>query len=527
MSAPPGPAIETALQRTALAYDRTPYYSRPFPETRPAHLAAIARLFGLVSPDVATARVLEIGCSSGGNLIPVAAAFPEARCIGLDLSPLQIAEAQARAANAGLANIEFRTASVTEVDASWGTFDYIICHGVYSWVPAEVSHAILRVTAERLSDRGVAFISYNVLPGWHLRRVARDVMLTHAARFDEPAQKLTQARAILEFMKDHAPRDTYYASILQREATMLAEHRDDYVLHEFLETENNPCSLTDFVTAAGNAGLGYLGDSEIDIMVPDAHGPQVTAQLRQITAGPVQLEQYLDLLTGRTFRKSILMKRDTLARWQRAPTASHMVGLHVATTFVDPPTPTGPGPFAFKASTDDSRTEAFATLRTASPTIAAALVELGRRWPATATAAELADWVASDAEPREAVLMDVCEALFGLTMAGMLVLSTTPIRVGRADATHPRAAPLVRADAQRGAADTVSLHHQRVGLDATARILLPLLDGTRDRTSLIPAGQKILALTADDRQPDADGTAAAEIIESTLQHLAAVALLVP
>src|SRR5436190_20856571 len=112
----PDAATETAFQRTASDYDQTPYRSFPYPLTRPAHVAAIAHTFGVATPDVATARVLEIGCGGGGNLIPMAAAFPQAHFIGLDLSPLQVAQARERAGAAGLANIEFREASVTDVD---------------------------------------------------------------------------------------------------------------------------------------------------------------------------------------------------------------------------------------------------------------------------------------------------------------------------------------------------------------------------------------------------------------------------
>src|SRR4051812_36191006 len=122
-----------ALERTASDYDRTPYRSFPYPLTRPAHLSAVAQLFRLAVPAVATARVLELGCAAGGNLIPMAAAFPDASFIGIDLSPLQIEQAKQRAEAAGLSNIEFRRASITEIDASYGAFDYVVCHGVYSW----------------------------------------------------------------------------------------------------------------------------------------------------------------------------------------------------------------------------------------------------------------------------------------------------------------------------------------------------------------------------------------------------------
>jgi SAM-dependent methyltransferase len=337
-------AIDLAARRTASGYDRTPYRSLPYPLTRPAHVAAIARTLGLALPDVTTARVLEIGCAGGGNIIPLAAAFPDARFVGIDLSPVQIGQGRERASAAGLSNLDFRQGSVTAIDDRWGTFDYIICHGVYSWVPAEVRRAILQVAAERLCDNGAALISYNVLPGWHLRRVARDAMLAHAAQFDDPAEKLGQARAFLEFLKEHTPEDTPYGQVVRREATVLADQSDDYVVHEFLEAENSPCTVVEFVAEAEAAGLGHLGDTEYHTLLPGSRGPETTARLRELAATRVQLEHYIDLVIGRTFRQSILLKPATVAQAKHGLGSSCMAGLHVAARFVDVPPASGPAP---------------------------------------------------------------------------------------------------------------------------------------------------------------------------------------
>jgi 2-polyprenyl-3-methyl-5-hydroxy-6-metoxy-1,4-benzoquinol methylase len=455
MSSRPDSATDQAVRRTASEYDRIPYRSLPYPLTRPAHVAAIAQTLGLALPAVTTARVLEIGCAGGGNIIPLAAAFPDARFVGIDLSPVQIGQARERAAAAGLANIEWRTGSVTEIDDQWGLFDYIICHGVYSWVPPEVRRAILRVAAERLSGNGAALVSYNVLPGWHLRRVARDAMLAHAAQFDDPVEKLAQARAFLEFLKEHAPEDTPNGQVVRREATILADQSDDYVLHEFLELENSPCTVVEFVAAAEAAGLGYLGDCEYHTLLPGDRGPETAAQLRALAATPVQLEHYIDLVIGRTFRQSILMKPAAVAQAQHGLGSAPLAGLHVAARFVDMAQPGGPGPFVFKSPARRAP-NVFRTLTTDSPAIARALAALGNRWPASATPDELIDAARVDDAPREAVAPAVLDLLFRLMTAGMLHLSTVPVRAGHADATRPRGWLLARADADRGATGTVS-----------------------------------------------------------------------
>lgn len=526
MEEQPDAATEEALRRTAADYDQAPYRSFPYALTRSTHVAAVAHVLGVATPEVTTARVLEIGCGGGGNLIPVAAAFPDARCVGVDLSPVQIKEARERAQAANLGNIEFRTGSVTDVDASWGDFDYIVCHGVYSWVPDEVRRAILRIVAERLADSGAAVISYNVLPGWHLRRIARDVMLAHAAQFEAPAEKTRQARAFLGFLAQHAPEGTPYGRVLRHEAAIVAERSDDYVLHEFLEADNAPRTVTAFAAEAEAAGLGYLGDSDVHTMLAEGHGA---------AADLVEAEHRADLISGRTFRQSILMKPAMLAAARRAPTADCLAGLHVAATFVEAPQPvTGPGPFSFKVRSRRSA-KAFGTLTTDNPAIARALSALGHSWPSTTTAAELAAATRAGDAPDEAATAVVLDLLFHLLTAGMLLVSTAPIRAGLSDASQPVAWPLARADAVREAAQTVSLHHRSVPLDDLTRALLPLLDGTRDRAALADAVLEMLHRGAIElrhggasvSESAAGKKAVTDLVDATIRALASAALLSP
>ena len=72
------------------SYDAMPYESNPFPQTSPTHLRTLAALFGLDAPKLENARVLELGCSSGGNIESFAYMYPDSDCVGIDLSKVQI-----------------------------------------------------------------------------------------------------------------------------------------------------------------------------------------------------------------------------------------------------------------------------------------------------------------------------------------------------------------------------------------------------------------------------------------------------
>ncbi len=143
------------------SYDEVPYSDYVFPYTHPASVAAVAALFGMRPADPARCRVLELGCWSGANLIPMACDLPGSEFVGIDLSPRQIDHGRRAVAALGLTNIDLRPGSILDVDDRFGRFDYIVCHGVYSWVPAEVREGILAVCKANLAADGVAYVSYN------------------------------------------------------------------------------------------------------------------------------------------------------------------------------------------------------------------------------------------------------------------------------------------------------------------------------------------------------------------------------
>src|SRR6516165_1854731 len=93
---------------TLATYDELPYESYPFVFTHPDTLATAAILFGLNPPPVEACRVLELGCASGGNLLPMAEALPGSHFVGLDLSARQIDAGRQVAATVRLDNLDLR-----------------------------------------------------------------------------------------------------------------------------------------------------------------------------------------------------------------------------------------------------------------------------------------------------------------------------------------------------------------------------------------------------------------------------------
>lgn len=297
------------MQDTLVDYDAVPYESFPILDTSPDRLACIGDLFGLEAPDPRRARILEIGCASGGNLLPLAAQWPESHCVGVELSRVQAQLGQSRIHHLHFTNCEIRQENILEVPLDGEPFDYIVAHGVYSWVPPPVRQHILALCGRRLSAQGIAYINYNCLPGWNQRQLLREMLLHHVRMISDPLARLRAAREFLEFLSlplDHPPpgHDT-----LHKELQYLRQARDSYLYHEYLEGCNTAFLFHDFIADAESAGLQYLADAQLHSLFTDTLGAPASNYLDTLQ-DLLQEEQYADFLRLRGHRQTLLCRKE-------------------------------------------------------------------------------------------------------------------------------------------------------------------------------------------------------------------------
>jgi SAM-dependent methyltransferase len=518
--------VDDAVNRLRADYDTTPYTSNSFPQSSPGQLAAIAYLFGLEPPEVATARVLEIGCGAGGNLIPFAAAHPRARVVGIDLSQVQIDQGRTRVQALSLENLQLLAGDIARMNlAELGQFDFVIAHGVYSWVPQEVQDALLSAFRRLLAPEGVAYISYNVYPGWKSKEILRDAMLLASGGSVTPEEKVSNARRMVEFLEEVAPADSALARILAESRAHAFGYGDSYLLHDELETFNSPCYFYEMLGHAGTHGLAYLAEAHPAKMIPANYGPKVAEYLNEKCGGVQWLvEQYLDFVAHCTFRESLLVHAERAPQISYNPQHSRYRRLHVAAQV-----PPADGQTRLDYSRQDYRYSDGATLFTNDPGIKAALDALTARWPWTLSYQELVDAVqarlVSAGFNHRANLPDHIDGLLEvLILQGQARFRLDPVLPEpaqtplRLDETARRMAELTREESD---ASTFNLWHETLILSPLDRQLLPLLDGTRDHDSLVEA-----VLAIDRENPiGIERDALEEHIDATPQRLAEMMLL--
>lgn len=296
-------------QKIKDVYNDLPYESGCFPYSSPESISAIAIAYGLNPVDVATARVLELGSASGGNIIPFAIKFPESDVVGVDLSEEQIKEGCEIVEKIGINNLVLEAKDILTIDESFGEFDYIICHGVYSWVPEVVREAILRICQVNLSERGIAYISYNTYPGWKSKEVIRDAMLLGAQGSDDQVAALAKARDMYNFLDKFAPQNGLLRNIIQQNQVVADGTQDHYLVHEYLEPVNEPCYLREFLNAIERYDLAYFSDAQPQATVLSNYDAAIAQPIIQKCQGDFEAEeQYLDFLLNKKFRKSLITR---------------------------------------------------------------------------------------------------------------------------------------------------------------------------------------------------------------------------
>ena len=464
-------------------YDDFPYLSVAMVETHPERLATVASIFGVDAPDPATARVLEIGCAGGGNLIPLASILPGATFVGVDYSPRQIEQAEAAARAAGVQNATFHARSVTDLTPEFGEFDYIVTHGVYSWVPDDVKAAILRVSRENLAPNGLAYLSFNTFPGWHVPGMIREMMMYHVRDVRERPAKVKAARAFLDFLGNNIPdREGHYAKILREESEALKPHADSYVAHEHLEELNHPIYFHEFHKRAAEHGLKVLGDSRVWAMAAAAQ-PAVSTLLDRVARDPVSREQYYDFLCNRRFRRTILCHADV--KVADHPQVERVKTLRASGSVW--PT-THPADFASRASVDFRGADGVIRLATVEPLFKAALMILVEEFPRSLPFDEI--WARtrqklarSGVEPG-ANPDPLAARLLQAFAANALEFHTFEPTIPEQPSDTPEALPMARITAESGP-QVPNYRHRQTTISDFDRLVLRQLDGQRAHAEIV------------------------------------------
>ena len=464
-------------------YDRLPYESNPFSETHPRFLAMLGELFRIPVAPPERCRVLELGCAAGGNLIPMAWHLPHSEFVGIDLEAGQVREGQGLITELGLANIRLAQGDIMQLGEELGQFDYIIAHGVFSWVPEVVRQGTFALYKKLLKPHGIGYISYNARPGWHVRGMVREMLLYHTRGIDDP---LASLNAAMDFIG-------MYAQTLKGQPGPLAQHllleleglkkaHPSYIYHEYLEANNQPLLVSEFLAQAESHGLKYLCECQLEGMFPSHLGEQATAFLDGLEDS-ARHEQYLDFFNHRTFRQSLLVHDGVEPDYDID--LGRMAAWSCASNLAPPA----------KLELRKAEPQAFVTLDgkavdVSDPLTRAMLAILYQHYPSALPINDLlvqgrAMLQAAWGKKVVSVQENWHAELFNLYANCLIQLSQQALYYDNQLAERPVLNALARTWLRQGARNIPTIWHQSLNTDPFSMRVLALLDGQHSRTSLL------------------------------------------
>lgn len=505
-------------------YDEVPYDGAAQVLSHPNRLASMARLFGLQPAPPERCRVLDIGCAAGENLIPMAESLPGSEFVGFDYSEREVSIGQAVIAATGLSNVRLEHRDILDPGTDLGQFDYIVAHGIYSWVPAPVREALLRLCKSSLAADGVAYISYNTMPGSHFKNYVRDMMRFHTRNVEAPGPRVRDSLDIVRMLAGAVPVGYGPQGALLAFYTSSLEGRSDQgIYHDELSDTNDAFYFTDFAASAHAAGLQYLAEPELSSMLVSNLPPPLRAVIARRATSIEEVEQYLDFFRSRYFRRTFLCHKGLSIERRLEPTVEAFRKFRLASNasvLAEGADSGAPGVVSY-------RTEVGEVFATDHPVSKAAFDLLIRAYPCAIPFDDLLGdslvscGLAGEAAAEHGSIL-AASLLAALSKSDQLLTLTVAADVfTRTPGDRPRAGTYARYCALQGDLVVTSLRHEMIQLDGLPVLLLPLLDGTRDRPALVRDLRAEVAKVAGDEASEV----LPEDLDEALQFLADSALL--
>jgi methyltransferase-like protein len=427
-----------------------------------------------------------------------------------------------------LQNIDLQAADLCDLDHdALGEFDYIVCHGLYSWIPANAQDALLRLCNRHLANGGVAYISYNTYPGWKAKEILRDAMLLHGGQRNDLREQVAYARGMMGFLRQAARPGSVLSTVLDENLPALRGTGADYLAHEYLEPYNLPCYFRDFVARAGAHDLAYLAEAQPSMMVPTNYGRQVADPLLAMFSGDqVMMEQYLDFAINREFRQTLLVRDAAAAKMNRRLDRHRFQAMHFAASL-----PCIGGTTRLDGSMQEYGVRGQSSLETPLGAAKAAMDALTGAWPGTLSWHDLLEAALAAPDAGREVSPDVVVKALGellelLITRGMARFRKAPVHVVAQPGPRPQVDKVVRrmaAGMGQSISHVTNAWYESIDLTAVERVLYPVMDGNADRQALehfladaIRTG--VVIVDSSDSFRDPEGSAARELA-AVLQRL--------
>ena len=444
----------------------------------------LGKLYSL-QPHVMTAsRILDIGCSNASNLLSIASMYPNSQCVGVDISTEQIESGRHMAEQLSLSNIELIAANIHDIAEDIAPFDYIVCHGVFSWIPIKDRQPLLTSIKKLLNPQGLVYLSYNALPGWEARGSLRQLMLLQTADISDQKDKVISARELMKWLAETLCDDqSPYGRSLKNEVENIKDQSDSFVLHELLNPDTTALSLPAFLREIEAARLRFVCEARFSrTLIHRINELNEIAVDKAILAiekhKPLMIEQFLSFIFPSALRRSVLchshVSLDYKVNWQS------IASFHISSALLPVANPD------YQRSIPDEYASPHGyMIEVQEPLHKHALSALGKAWPQAISFDSLLSEISSIdcSHSKEHTKEQLILFLKDFYCKDLVEFYVTAPAISLKAASQPVVLPLARLQLSQQNWAT-NLRHEYVVLNEFERSLAQLCDGSRSVVQL-------------------------------------------
>jgi len=275
----------------------------------PMRIRACAALNGFRTPSATDFDFCELGCAQGDTLVALAASFPRARFVGVDLNPAHVETGRTLARGGDVPNVELVERDFEELrDGDLPSFDYVTAHGVLSWVSPQKRAIVIERMSRQLKDGGLACVSYNAMPGWAAVEPLRQ--LIHAGG-NARGDSVERARAGVELARALEKAGAFYFEENPAAGKMLAtvgRMSLAYVAHEYLHAHWAPLYFAQLAREMAARDLYFVGQLPLHLNYRDLAIPESMHGVFATIGDRVAFEGLKDFALNTYFRNDVFVK---------------------------------------------------------------------------------------------------------------------------------------------------------------------------------------------------------------------------
>ncbi len=302
--------MATQQHRNGYVADTT-YADRFHRELSPSWLNYVAAVTGAAAPRAIDApfTYLDLGAGFARSTIVNAGAFPHAEFHACDFNPAHVEAAERYRARLGITNVHLHRADFRELlSRDLPRFDFIVLHGVYSWVDSAARATIRRIIAEKLQQGGIVYVSYNCLPGWSAEAPLRKLLVELArAESGSHDQRAKNAAGVLRRFSAGGFKYAQENPGVTDAIDSIAEAPGDYLAHEYLNDTWELYYSVDVADDMAEAGLRYVGSASLPYNHPVLTIDKRAAEVVVGLSSPRLQQLAADYASNQRFRRDVFV----------------------------------------------------------------------------------------------------------------------------------------------------------------------------------------------------------------------------